>query len=453
MTEENDPTIQSALTRRDFIKSSSIAAGAGLLGSVALPRSVHAQGDSTLKVALVGCGGRGTGAAREALSNSAVPAKLVAVADAFQYRVDGCVSRLKRELGDKVDVPAERQFVGLDAYKQAIALADVVILATPPGFRPTTFEEAIRQGKHVFMEKPVATDAPGIRKVLAAAREAKDKNLKVVVGLQRHFQPGYIETVQRLQDGAIGDITTLHVYWNMGVLWVRTREDLAARLGRQPTEMEYQINNWYYFTWVCGDNIVEQHVHNIDVGNWVKQAYPIRAQGMGGCEVRNGKEYGMIFDHHSVEFEYEDGTRMFSYCRHMNGCWPRVAENAIGTKGTSEVNRYVVLGPERWRFRGEEPRSPYQIEHDVLFDAIANNKPITQSTAENGALSCMTAIMGRMATYSGKMMQWDEALNAEQDLFPTKLTWDAMPRVLPDANGFYPRAIPGVTDVLKALPA
>jgi predicted dehydrogenase len=438
----------SPFTRRDFLKSSSLAAGAGLLSTLALPRAVFAQSSTPLKVALIGCGGRGTGAVRDALNNNACPAKLVAMADAFQFRLDGSLETLKKELGDKVDVPPDRQFVGLDAYKQAIPLADVVILATPPGFRPMTFAEAVAQGKHVFMEKPVATDAPGVRKVLAAAQAAKDKNLKVLVGFQRRSDPGYIETIKRIQDGAIGTVVAAHVYWNSGVLWCRKRDELARLLKREPTEMEYQVNNWYYHNWLCGDNIVEQHIHNLDVINWIKGSYPVRAQGMGGCQVRTAPEYGENFDHHAVEFEYEDGTRMFSYCRHIAGCWNQEGENVIGTAGKSQPNRKTVLGTERWRYRGETSRAPIQIEHDVLFDAIVNGKEITNSTAENGAKSTMTALLGRMASYSGQMIEWEAGLNSQQDLFPQRLAWDAPPRILPDANGYYPRALPGVTEVL-----
>lgn len=436
------------LTRRNFIKTSSFAAGAGLVAGLGVPQSVFAQGDTTLKVALIGCGGRGTGAAAEALNNNACPVKLVAMADAFQHRLDSSLSTLKDRMGDKVDVPPDRQFVGLDAYKKAIALADVVILTTPPGFRPVTFEEAIAQGKHVFMEKPVATDAPGIRRVLAAAQTAKEKNLKVLVGFQRRSDPAYIETVKRLQDGAIGNVVAAHVYWNSGVLWCRSRTELAHTLGHEPTEMEHQVNNWYYYTWLCGDNIVEQHIHNVDVINWIKDAYPIRAQGMGGCQVRTGPEYGQNFDHHAVEYEYEDGTRMFSYCRHMAGCWNQVGEKVIGATGRSEVNRHVILGDTRWRFRDRNDRASTQLEHDILFDAILNGKDITNSTAENGAKSTMTAILGRMACYSGQQLEWDQAMNGQVDLFPETLSWDAPPKVLPDANGYYPRAMPGITKVL-----
>ena len=401
-----------------------------------------------MKVALIGCGGRGTGAARDALKNSACPTRLVAMADAFQHRLDRSLETLQTQFADKVDVPPERQFVGLDGYKKAIALADVVILTTPPGFRPMTFEEAIAQGKHVFMEKPVATDAPGVRKVLAAAQVAKENNLKVLVGFQRRSDPGYIETVKRIRDGAIGDVVATRVYWNSGVLWCRKRDELAKLLGREPTEMEYQVNNWYYFTWLCGDNIVEQHIHNLDVINWIKGGYPVRAQGMGGCQVRNGPEYGQNFDHHAVEYEYEDGTRMFSYCRHMAGCWNQVGENVIGTRGQSQPNRQIIIGESRWRYREPNERASTQIEHDILFDAIVNGREITNSTAENGAKSTMTAILGRMATYSGQMLEWDTALNGQNDLFPDQLSWEAPPKVLPDENGYYPRALPGITQVL-----
>jgi predicted dehydrogenase len=448
MNEDNPRNHPAPFSRRDFIKTSSLAAGAGVFGNLAAPHSVFAQGDSTLKVALVGCGGRGTGATAEALNNNACPARLVAMADAFQHRLDRSLDTLTQQVGDKVDVPPDRRFVGLDAYKQAIELADVVILTTPPGFRPITFEEAIAQGKHVFMEKPVATDAPGVRKVLAAAQTAREKNLKVLVGFQRRSDPAYIETVERIRDGAIGNVVAAHVYWNGGVLWCRKRDELARILGREPTEMEYQVNNWYYFTWLCGDNIVEQHIHNLDVINWIKGGYPVRAQGTGGCQVRTGPEYGQNFDHHAVEYVYEDESRMFSYCRHMAGCWNRVGEDVIGATGRSVVDRHAILGETRWRSRARSDRASTQIEHDILFDAIVNGKEITNSTAENGARSTMTAILGRMACYSGQQLEWDQALNGQKDLFPETLAWDALPKVLPDENGYYPRAMPGITQVL-----
>jgi predicted dehydrogenase len=438
------------LTRRDFLRATSTAvASSAVLGSLAIERAAHAAGTDELKLALIGCGGRGSGAANQALSTKG-KVKLVAMADVFKDRLESSLANLKQAHPDKVEVPASNQFVGFDAYKQAIALADVVVLGTPPGFRPDQFAEAVKQGKHAFLEKPVAADAAGVRKFLAATEESKQKNLKVVVGLQRHYQPSYLEIMKRVHEGMIGEIQALRCYWNEAGVWVNKREDLEKTLGRALSEMEYQLRNWYYFVWLSGDHIVEQHVHNIDVCNWAKKAYPIRCQGMGGHEVRRGKDYGEIFDHHAVEFEYADGVRLYSFCRHIRGCWNNVTEHAIGTKYNADLSGGVIRDPRDknkivWRFRAEVPVDPYQAEHDLLFDAIRNDKPLND--AENGAKSTMTGIMGRMATYSGQMITWEDALNAEASLMPDKLAWDAPPKVLPDKDGLYPVAIPGKTVV------
>ena len=288
------------------------------------PRGIaHAASDDTIKIGLIGCGGRGTGAASQAL-NTKGNVKLVAMGDAFKDRLESSLQSLQKEGGiaNRIDVPEERRFVGFDAYKQVLdAGVDLVILATPPGFRPIHFEAAVDAGKHVFMEKPVAVDAPGVRAVLAAAQVAQQKNLAVGVGLQRHHEAAYIETIKRLQDGAIGDIVATRVYWNGAGVWVHPKTE-------GQTEMEYQMRNWYYFNWLCGDHIVEQHIHNLDVINWLKRGYPVKAEGMGGRQVRTGKDYGEIFDHHAVEFEYADGTRLFSHCRHIPNCWDSVSEHA-----------------------------------------------------------------------------------------------------------------------------
>src|SRR5438128_257276 len=413
MKELNHPNSPAPTTRRDFLKTSTTIAGGTLLGGLTLERSAFAAGSDTLRIALIGCGGRGSGAADQALSTSG-GVKLVAMADVFEDKLQGSLGNLKKQHADRVEVPKEHQFIGFDAYKEAIALADVVILATPPGFRPIHFEEAVKQGKNIFMEKPVATDAAGVRRVLAAAEEAKKKNLKVGVGLQRHHQLGYIETLNRLWDGAIGEITSMRCYWNGTTPWVHPRAELEKQYGRKLTEMEYQMRNWYYFVWICGDHIVEQHIHNLDVINWVKKGHPIRAHGMGGCEVRKGPDYGEIFDHHAVELEYADGSRCASQCRHIPGCWSNVTEHFVGTKGTAELSdpdRAIIRGADAWRWRKpEQPKDAYQQEHDDLFAAIRNDKPYNE--AENGAKSTMTAILGRMCTYSGKMIEWNEALNS-----------------------------------------
>jgi myo-inositol 2-dehydrogenase / D-chiro-inositol 1-dehydrogenase len=433
--------LETNINRRDFLRTASAAvAGTSVLGGLSIERSAFAASSDTLKIALIGCGGRGSGAADQALA-TAGPVKLVAMADVFKDHLDDCLNNLTTKHKDKVDVPPDRQFVGFEAYKQAIPLADVVILATPPGFRPMQFEEAVKQSKHVFTEKPVATDPAGIRRFLAAAEESKKKNLKVVVGLQRHYQEGYRETIKRLHEGAIGDIVAMRAYWNGETPWLRRRAELDQQLGRKLTEMEYQMRNWYYFTWICGDHIVEQHVHNLDVINWVKKGYPVRAEGMGGCEVRKGLDYGEIFDHHAVEFEYADGSRLFSFCRHIHGCWNSVSEHVVGTKGSCDVSAFTIRGPNPWRFRKEGAPNPYQQEHDELFAAIRADTPLND--AENGARSTMTAILGRLSTYSGKMIEWNDALNSQITLMPDTLAWDAKMKVMPDENGLYPRAVPG----------
>lgn len=444
MNDPRSPQLVTPVTRRDFLKSTStVVAGSALVSALTPDRfALGASPGDTLKIAIVGCGGRGSEAANQALSTQG-GTKLVAMADVFKDRLDMSLKNLQGIHKDKVQVPEENRFLGFDSYKQAISLADVVILSTPPGFRPMMFEEAIRQGKHVFMEKPVAVDGPGVRRVLAAAEEAKKKNLKVGVGLQRHHQASYLETIKRLHGGEIGDIVAMRAYWNGNTPWLKTRKQLEEKFGRPLTEMEYQMQNWYYFVWICGDHICEQHIHNLDVINWVKNGYPVKCNGMGGCEVRKGKDYGEIFDHHAVEYEYADGSRLSSQCRHILNCWNNVSEHVVGTKGSCDVSAGVIRGANAWRYRSEKKLNPYQVEHDDLFDAIRNDRPYNE--AENGAKSSLTAIMGRMATYSGKEVEWDAALNSTIDTMPKNLAWDADPGLHPGPDGLYPRAVPGKT--------
>jgi len=428
----------SNFSRRDFLKTTSGVVGGTLLGGLSIERAAFAAGSDTIKLALIGCGGRGSGAANQALNTGNV--KLVAMADTFEKKLQFSLENLKTEHADKIDVPKENQFTGFDAYKKAIALADVVILATSPGFRPVHFEEAVRQGKNVFMEKPLATDATGIHRILAANEDAKKKNLKVGVGFQRHHQSSYTEIIKRLHDGAIGDIHALRVYWRGG-----SRAGLLREKGE--SELQYQIRNWYYFTWLSGDHIVEQHCHNIDVGNWIKGAHPIRAHGLGGRQVRHALENGQIYDHFSVEFEYEDGARMFSVCSQIPHLFGEVSEHAMGSKGSADLGRaFVIKGPNAFHGKGEGRSNAYQVEHDDLFDAIRNNKPYNE--VESAAKSTMTAILGRMATYSGEKIEWDDAFNSKLELVPEISSWDSKPPVLPDADGRYPVAMPGLTKVL-----
>jgi myo-inositol 2-dehydrogenase / D-chiro-inositol 1-dehydrogenase len=442
MSETNTNSSPSNITRRTFLGSASkIAAGGVLLGALPVERFAHGAASGTLRLALIGCGGRGSGAANQALTTG--HCRLVAMADAFGDQLQSSLANLRAAHPDAVDVPSGRRYVGFDAYRAATDDADVVVLGAPPGFRPLHYEYAVAQSKHIFMEKPVATDGLGIRKMLAAADIAKQKNLKIVVGLQRRYEPGYIEIIKRIHDGEIGDVVAMRCYWNDAGVWVKPRQP-------NQTEMEYQMRNWYYFVWLSGDHIVEQHVHNIDVCNWVKGAYPRRAQGMGGREVRTGKEYGEIFDHHAVEFEYPDGVRMFSFCRHMRNTWSNVSEHVVGTKGLAEVSKPHVLkdhkGKILWRYRPEKAVDPYQQEHDDLFDAILNDKPHDDS--DYGIRSTLSGIQGRLATYSGQQVMTEDVLESEIDLFPERLAWDATPKLLPGPDGFYPVAIPGVTEVV-----
>ncbi len=429
--------------RREFIKQTAvISSGLILSPDYFFNHSV----DDVIKVALVGCGGRGTGAAIQALSTK-FNVKLVSMADAFQNRIDESYKQLiaddvteEGSLKEKIDVPKERQFVGFNGYKKAIALADVVILTTPPGFRPVHFDEAINAGKHVFMEKPLAVDPAGIRKVLATAEKAKAKKLNVVVGLQRHYQTVYRELMKRLQDGIVGDVVSGSAWWNNDGVWVNPRKPGM-------TEMEYQMRNWYYFNWLCGDHICEQHIHNIDVINWAKNAYPVKARGTGGREVRKGKDYGEIFDHHIVEFEYSDGTILNSQCRHIPGTWAKVDELAVGTKGNIKFGEGIIQdhkGKVLYKHDDKNDPNPYQVEHDELFEAVSKGQ-YKFADAENGAKSTMTSILGRMATYSGQIITWDYVLESKLDLTPPTLSWNAVMPLKPNKRGMYPAAIPGFT--------
>lgn len=430
--------------RRDFLKATAMLAGGAMLSSIPLA-GAYASGSDTIKIALIGCGDRGTGAAFQALSTK-FNIKLVAMADAFQDRLDSSYQSLSSKFGAKVDVPKERQFVGFDAYLKAIPLADVVLLTTPPGFRPIHFEEAVKQNKQIFMEKPVAVDAPGIRKVLAAAEEAKKKKLNVVVGLQRRYQTNYRESIKRINDGAIGDIMSGQVYWNSGGVWVRPRT-------ANQTEMEYQMRNWYYFNWLCGDHIVEQHVHNIDIANWVKNAHPVSVQGTGSRAWRTGKDYGEIYDNHSIELTYADGAIIHSQCRHFEGISNRVDESFQGTKGRiylSGSNQAIMKdysGKELYNHNTKGNANPYQTEHDELFDAVSKGE-YKFSNVDYAATSTFSSIIGRYATYSGQTIKWDEALASNISLMPERFAWDANPKLMPDEKGLYPIAMPGQAKVI-----
>jgi predicted dehydrogenase len=432
--------------RRDFVKNTALfTGGAMLLPNLQMQGMFNVANDKKLKIALVGCGGRGTGAAVQAL-NADDNVKLVAMADAFEDRLKASLMNISKAMGEtkKINVDDKNQFVGFDAAQKAMDLADVVILATPPGFRPQHFEYAVNNGKHVFMEKPVAVDAPGVRKVLAAAKKAKENKLNVVVGLQRHYQDNYLAALEQLNKDAIGNIVSGQVYWNSGGVWVRERQP-------DQTELEYQMRNWYYFNWLCGDHILEQHIHNIDVANWFIGEYPVSAQGMGGRQVRTGKDHGEIFDHHFVEFTYPNGAVIASQCRHQPETMSRVSEFFQGTKGTVSTqgdNAHIKGwdGSTIFEHRGKDDPNPYEVEHVKLFESIRNGGVIAD--AKNGAKSTLSAIIGRMATYSGKVINWDEAMQSNSDLAPDDLTWDSPAPVQPLEDGSYKIPTPGETEVI-----
>jgi predicted dehydrogenase len=399
------------LSRRNFI-----AAGASAAGSLAFSGAYgFFQDRPTLRVGVIGLGGRGSGAIRDSLAGD--PGTVVwAIGDAFQDRVTSGVESLEKDFKDRVQVK-DRTFTGLDAYQKVIdSGVDVVILTTPPGFRPQHFKAAIDAGKHVFMEKPVAVDGPGVRDVIEAARQAKDKKLTVVAGTQRRHDVAYNEAIKRIRDGQMGDVVSMHCYWNQGGLWSVPK---VATM----TDAEWQMRNWLYFTWLSGDHIVEQHVHNLDVCNWVKGATPVKALSLGGRQVRLDPVFGHIYDHFATEYEYADGTRMVSMCRQIDGCASRVEEHIVGTKGKSDANTRI-RGEQAWRFEGDRP-NPYVEEHVRMYKSIRAQEGFNEGAQV--AESTLTAIMGRVSAYTGQEVTWEQALNSTENLMPERLAFGELP--------------------------
>ncbi len=414
-------------SRREFLAASAIAA--------ATAPAIYAAGNDTLKVGLIGCGDRGTGAAVNAL-NADKNVKLVAMADAFPDRLNTSLENLlkKKDIAGKVDVKDDAKFTGFDAYKEVIARCDVVLLTTPPHFRPIHLKAAVEAGKHVFAEKPVAVDAPGVRSVLESCRLAAKKNLSVVSGLCLRYDSGFKETVKRIHGGAIGEVLYVQANDYRGGRWAKAR---------QPdwSDMTYHMRNWYNFTWLSGDFNVEQHVHFLDVCAWVMQEkYPVKAMGMGGRSVLNGKEYGNIYDHFSIVYEYANGARFISNTRHHPRAKGDMSAFALGTKGRSllseRTNGLTIQSENRdWFYEGPFNQM-YQTEHDELFASIRNGKPI--NNGEYMSHSTLLAIMGRMAAYTGQEITWKMALESKEDLSPPKYDWDVKLE-------HPPIAIPGVT--------
>ncbi len=421
-----------APSRRDFLKTSSlVAAGSALAGTLGIARSAHASVDDTIKIGLIGCGGRGTGAATQAL-NADRNIKLIAMGDVFADRLQQSLRSIKtsqEKTPQKVDVMPERCFIGFDAYKQVLASGvDVVLLTTPPHFRPMHFKAAIEAGKHVFCEKPVAVDAPGVRSVLETAQEARKKSLSVVSGLCWRYHPPKQAIVKKIHEGAVGDVRVIHSTYLTGTLWSNPRK-------KEWSDMEYQMRNWLYYTWLSGDCITEQHIHSLDKAAWVlNDQTPLTAVGQGGRQVRTDELFGNVYDHHAVVYEFPNGVKVFSACRQMAGCYNDVNDHVIGTRGAAQLMAHEIKGAENWKYSGPSP-DMYQVEHDELFASIRAGKPIDNT--KYMCQSTMMAIMGRMATYTGQKIEWDKALASTENLSPAKYEWGELP--------FPAVAMPGVT--------
>ncbi|HEV7223356.1 MAG TPA: Gfo/Idh/MocA family oxidoreductase [Pirellulales bacterium] len=430
MTDSAHPSRPKVPSRRDFLRNSAAAAvGGSLLGGLSVSRSAHAAGGDVLKIGLIGCGGRGAGAAAQAL-NADQNVKLTALGDTFADRLQFTLTNLKQQApAGKIDVADDHCFTGFDAYQKVIdSGVDVVLLCTPPHFRPEHFRAAVAAGKHVFAEKPVAVDAPGVRSVLATAEEAKKKGLSVVSGLCYRYDLPKRETMQRIHDGAIGEIVAMNVNYNTGTLWNHPRKP-------EWSDMEWQVRNWLYFTWLSGDHNVEQHVHSLDKAAWaMKDEPPLKAYGLGGRQVRVQPEFGQIFDHHAVVYEYASGVKLFAYTRQQAGCSVDVSDYIMGTKGTADLMRHTIKGADKWSYRGEKPNM-YQVEHDELFASIRSGNPIDNS--QYMCRSTMLAILGRMCTYTGQTITWEQALNSKEDLSPAKYEWGPL--------AVSPVPMPGIT--------
>lgn len=423
---------QASLSRRSFLRGTSATVASAAVAPYILAKSMRPGGAEMLKVGLVGCQGRGTGAAAEAL-RADKNVKLVAMGDVFSDHLESSLKSLQGEadLGGKLDVPPDRRFVGFDAYKKVIEASDVVLLATTPHFRPLHMRAAVEAGKHLFVEKPVAIDAPGVRSVLESARIAREKKLNVVSGLCYRYMTEKKAVIERVHAGDIGEIVAMQTTYNTGSLWHR---------GRKPewTDMEWQIRNWLYFSWLSGDHIAEQHIHSLDKIAWaMKNEYPVKATSSGGRVQRVDPMYGNVYDHFNTVFEWKSGVRCFSSCRQWNGASTDVSDQVYGTHGIASLQDHKITGPKAWSWRkgDDEPGDMYQNEHNALFASIRAGKVIDNT--EYMAHSTLMAIMARMAAYTGQTITWEQALNSTEDMTPKAYAWGAAPT--PQI------AVPGVT--------
>jgi predicted dehydrogenase len=429
-------------TRRDFIKSSSLAlAGATAVEGFPFVSKARAATSGSTRVGVIGCGGRGTGAVLNVLqaatkviypktgyhtedaaagaSRAAENVEVVALADLFPDRLAQCREQLSKV---EVQVADDLCFSGFDAYEKLLAVEEVdyVIHATPPHFRPQHLMAAVEAGKHVFIEKPAAVDGAGVRTVLEAGKLAKKKGLGIVAGTQRRHDLAYVETMKRIHDGAIGKLHTCRAYWNGGVIWTIPRQEGWS-------DMEWQVRNWCHFTWLSGDHIVEQHLHSLDVANWVLGAHPLKALALGGRQARFGEIFGDAYDHFAVEYEYPAGVKMFSQCRQIDGCENRVETSVEGSAGSAKCDGTLrdEAGQVVWRFRDPNAPNPYEQEHLDLLDSIRKGEPLNEAQAV--AEATLTGIMGRESAFSGRSITWEEALDSKQHLGPKTYAFGDLP--------------------------
>jgi len=426
MSKLHQPSAPNTPSRRQVLKGSAIATGAATFAALGT-NFAYAQASDEIRIGLVGCGGRGRGAVSNAIESSK-GVKLVAIADLFPEKIDETKKMWADKPKDQYDF-GKHAFSGFNSYKELLAQANVnyAILATPPGFRPMMIDEAIKQGKHIFAEKPVAVDAPGCRQIMEAAKVAKEKGLGIVAGTQRRHENVYNETIKRIQGGAIGKVVGGQVYWVGGELWMKPRQATW-------TDMEWQLRNWMYFTWLSGDLIVEQHVHNIDVANWVIGRTPRSAIALGGRQTRTDPAYGMIYDHFAVHYDYSptpnpdtpadrpDGPHVMSMSRQIDQCYTRNNETFQGLAGSALVSGGVIRdldGKITWKFPAKQANNPYETEHANLIESIRKGQPLNEG--QTIAESVLTAIMGRMSAYTGQIVTWQQALKSQETLVPANL--------------------------------
>jgi len=428
-------------SRREFLKTSATVATGLALGSLDISRSAHAAGSDAIRIGMIGCGGRCTGAAVDAM-DADPGVRLVAMADMFMDRVQGKRKHLKAQKPGQVEVDDDHCFAGFDAYKKVIESSDVVLIANAAKFHPLHMKAAIEAGKHVFVEKPHAIDPAGIKTVIAACELAKQKKLCVVSGLQSRFHPGYRETVKRVHDGAIGEIVAIEENF------------LRAPYGLYPrkpglNEVQYQCSNQYHFSWLSGDDVPQSLVHNLDRASWVmNEQAPVKAHGLGGRSSMFGEIYGNVFDHHSVIYQFANGVKIYAFCRTQDRCYNEVSSILLGSKGRCDLLNLRIEGETNWRYSGSDRTSPYKVEHQELFKAIRSGKPI--NSGYHMARTTLIGIMGQISCYTGKEVTWEQ-ISKSDFYFPPKpeeCRVDMEPPVKLGADGSYPVYVPGKTKLI-----